>query len=762
MKSESLHVYARGKSLSCLLFLAVALDEILTASTLAHRYQMLRGDRKQRKPVETPIEVLRFVTAYKAPLESLVDITALSSSFQGDTLTFYGDITTWARNNSWQDYVYRDNVTNTCSSLHLNGGNGWSLNVELLLWSDVGDLRGASRPKRAVSIAEGFTGQAPIVFGKTTVHQGNLTADGSLVFLDEAADLFGNSEMQSLPFYKCEGIEEIRDAAYWGLLARPQVVPETLRGDHTPEDLAESFLELLYSEHLIETTVQSASLDGSDVNLTLLSPGSPQLGMPVMYSANVFGPRLIDGQWGNFSFGYEHAGNVTSVWNNSFVTVRLQVIGCITPILSRKLSSGLLLLPPSMTFLDETRAIVKAAVRAGMQSGLQLGQLCSETLLLRKSGLPAASNISFSRLQPVGRIPRRAPLRQEQHEHRSVASERVCVLEQKCQGHLLTRRFELERLEEGERALLHFVATGHGWQFTTSQCGEYCESLYNLRLNGQSTANVSQFRDWCHENPIGASEHGTWNESRNGWCPGSVEPGVYFDVTSALRTSNTLDLELLVKSNVTGHYELYSDYAGMPLKDQAALWVTLNLFIYDAATVARVRGQSHAFTAAEAALRDSSSLAGQGAFVRTEPEEPIDNGVRSKQPRSDRQSLLAPGDSFDRFDFEDRAPWFLYNSSQLADGSVGDLPGTRVVPVFTEALFQDGLQHQRVKLDRKLLGDWQRAALHLRVGKPTGLEMDHWDRLGAVGIVLQPPLPGVTVASVADSVNLGNMWQATA
>ena len=83
----------------------------------------------------------------------------------------------------------------------------------------------------------------------------------------------------------------------------------------------------------------------------------------------------------------------------------------------------------------------------------------------------------------------------------------------------------------------------------------YCHAVYHLNLNGRNFANITQWRDDCFLNPIGPQQHGTWYESRNGWCPGSVEPGIYIDVTDELLSgSNVFNLTLTVWQNATKRY----------------------------------------------------------------------------------------------------------------------------------------------------------------------------------------------------------------
>ena len=298
---------------------------------------------------------------------------------------------------------------------------------------------------------------------------------------------------------------------------------------------------------------------------------------------------------------------------------------------------------------------------------------------------------------------------------------------------------------------MQMAITGHGWAETTDQCGEYCHAVYVVAINGRSAANVTQFRDDCKVNPInGSLQHGTWEHGRNGWCPGSVEPGLYVDLTQWLKEGpNRISLNLLVWSNATGSYLPYTDYGGFAMDDQVSLTMGLSLFMYDPAASAAIREQTRAFTAAEMALRNGRSDPGALRPAWDRPRGSlVQFGQRSREDESDTAqgdsgthgsgaSFLQVGRSVRHpqgspFDFEARVPWYLYNES-----SEGLSRSAVRVPLFSSALVQ--LETRTVRAEAKLRGlpkVWSRAALHLRLTRPPGLEFDHWDRQASVGIVL--------------------------
>merc|ERR1719408_850691 len=67
-------------------------------------------------------------------------------------------------------------------------------------------------------------------------------------------------------------------------------------------------------------------------------------------------------------------------------------------------------------------------------------------------------------------------------------------------------------------------------------------------------------------------------------------------------------MDLVVWSNSTLRYEPYTDYAGYVFNDLAMLAVGMTSFVYDEGAVSAIRAQDKAFTAAEAAIRQGSSV----------------------------------------------------------------------------------------------------------------------------------------------------------
>jgi len=220
------------------------------------------------------------------------------------------------------------------------------------------------------------------------------------------------------------------------------------------------------------------------------------------------------------------------------------------------------------------------------------------------------------------------------------------------------------------------------------------------------------------------------------------------------------------------------------------LTIGLSAFLYGSEAVAAIQKQDRAYTAAEAALRNGSSapealrppshvkpapeeallqLPGRSSrgFARSLAEEEEEEQQRDLQrsrelsetpprPRErapsflqegakasimrragDAPSTVAAGAAGEgsRFDFERRAPWYLYNES--VDGLPGADAGAARVRIFQGALLQGASRVVSASISRGALSsDWSHAALQLRLHKPPGMEYDHWDRQASVGLLL--------------------------
>ena len=128
-----------------------------------------------------------------------------------------------------------------------------------------------------------------------------------------------------------------------------------------------------------------------------------------------------------------------------------------------------------------------------------------------------------------------------------------------------TRSIIVGQLEEGEtiadqieqvsfnipsdatKVLAHLTTTGHSFN-NTNNCAEFCEMRHDLLIN-EATFSTNPWRSDCDENPV-SPQYGTWEYSRNGWCPGAVSVGDLIDITEAvsLGQDNQLNFDILRKN----------------------------------------------------------------------------------------------------------------------------------------------------------------------------------------------------------------------
>jgi len=331
------------------------------------------------------------------------------------------------------------------------------------------------------------------------------------------------------------------------------------------------------------------------------------------------------------------------------------------------------------------------------------------------------------------------------------------------------------------RALLQFSFTGHGWDGSASECGEFCEVSYRIVFDGEEAANVSVWRTDCAENPV-SDQFGTWMESRNGWCPGSALPGFYFDITDVLRraaanesadnVSHHVALYVAVKPEGAVRFRPYENTRMFPgvKADIARFYAGMTLFMYEAEAVKRARAQPKAFTAAETALRlgrsDPQGLISRvlgaatsvletqqsNSFMEVDTEASnyhhMDLALDHPLPRPAGRrpsSFMDSARSVDTdrrsagsealYNSESRFPWYTY--SRAREGPPGQALGAVRVPVMTERLVQGAT---RMVVQDVSVADfpksWSRVSLYLRLYEPEGISLDFWDRFGSVGLFL--------------------------
>ena len=138
------------------------------------------------------VELLRFVTGYKVPMEAEVDITAYSQLLEAllseESVEFYIAIDTWVSNDTRKRVLYLSNTSDRCASVWSSQGNAWNVSLDLVTWPKT--HAEAIHPKSSILLEESFPN--PLLnIGKVSAYEG--TRKGSEVNLSESVALHSPS-----------------------------------------------------------------------------------------------------------------------------------------------------------------------------------------------------------------------------------------------------------------------------------------------------------------------------------------------------------------------------------------------------------------------------------------------------------------------------------------------------------------------------------------------------------------------------------------
>lgn len=725
----------------------------LAGFALRSRSKSTSFDYKQN---DVPVELLRFVTAYRKEMEMLVDITPLSQFLNGtDDSTFLAVIETGASKQSYHFEVKRDG--NNCNIIQArNGGNGWAIEVELLFWGDGSD---AVVPRQTVMLSDGHTARKDerIFFGAVDSFEGYLSSDNQYVIFEEKVDLARPGQGAGHPIYDCQakGSKDVREAALLGLELQ-----------ETHHEMQQQIENSFLSRHFCRTKVEK--VEGSTVILQVKAPSLHSLpklmpGMAVFYSPD------LDGQSSNL----ETAGSVVKVLDSDRVEVKLKHTGCITEDVVKQFSESLFTIRTSQHLsVDFQTDIVDEVLHINTnRSTRRTGGGADVPLVTGEADASGVSHRGLGLWQNLGRV---KPQKIKAPDHVTASSQKVCVVMQTRSGEILTRNFVLH-LEPGEKALLHLVTTAHGWAHTKYQCGEFCQAKYRIIINGLPAADIHQWRDDCSKNPV-SEQYGTWTLSRNGWCPGSVQTGTFVDVTKFLNGgSNKLVLEMFVKHG--DEWSKFTDNIGFAMQDdmRSSVIVTLNLLAYDAATVKRVQSLPTAYSAAELALRTGSSDCITEDHAKSKSPgktEWLDEVMPSPSLCPSEPGAEVPdAQSEGPFNFEQPELRIWHQRDTSPDIHFGVLPedytkwvsrktiyGDSSVP---EVIQREDMYHLKQKVQLNDGKPWSRVAMRLKLAPPPGGSIGDWDMLGSVALVLAKDAPpaGVTLTTgLTGDDHTSNVW----
>lgn len=602
-------------------------------------------------------------SAASAAASSLAEQGSNATAARKASVSLYAAVDTWVHDtrNEVETKAHFNSTQKRCVLAERpvkSDGNGWGLTADLVFWPLERDEVDTT-PRHAVTLASGFFGSNYDI-GAIDVIEGRAGAGGNTVHFDTPVS-FRNT-VDTACFRCRDGVESIQRAK-WLAQSGQEIERAGWNGDQSAVDtiVQEAYNDYV-SAHVGDATpvfgrygskVVRAKYDARKVSV---KPGMPVYFQPADVAGETFRPvgTVLRGEGGTMTVRLDHPcfpprleQNMTfSLAQRSNKSLRGKSIG------RSSLMTWLprLWLPANPDVLTHANEISIGLTKQGVEvltkakASLQeftesfaWPEVPEEAKPAKQSvgeiaKLLAESVKAWERMGPLavvgsldlGASDRRHTIPGEgfsllQHEGDAASKvevkegDRMCVLKQDTSGRFFERRFDMPPMRPGDRALVQISVTGHGWDKTEEHCGEYCHSLYRLSFNDGPMMNVSLWRDDCHQNPLGPKQFGTWSEERNGWCPGSVAPGVFLDVTDSLQAhpsksvSNLAALDLAVWSEDAREFAPFTNFMGFLNDDSAQVTTSLNLFVYDRLAVEKVRSQPHAYTAAERALRDGVS-----------------------------------------------------------------------------------------------------------------------------------------------------------
>jgi hypothetical protein len=115
--------------------------------------------------------------------------------------------------------------------------------------------------------------------------------------------------------------------------------------------------------------------------------------------------------------------------------------------------------------------------------------------------------------------------------------------------------------QEGEVAWkLLTTNTGHGFGFDNNNCGEFCNNMQTVKVNG-TTLSTWDILQECADNPL-YPQGGTWVYDRAGWCPGMNSTTKEFDLTQSAGNEATFDIDYDITQDPYGNYVFFGTLIG--------------------------------------------------------------------------------------------------------------------------------------------------------------------------------------------------------
>lgn len=99
---------------------------------------------------------------------------------------------------------------------------------------------------------------------------------------------------------------------------------------------------------------------------------------------------------------------------------------------------------------------------------------------------------------------------------------------------------------DGVTNKLRCTVTGHGFD-NSVYCAEFCPRTYFLKINGNTAATKTIWKDDCGMNPI-YPQGGTWIYDRADWCPGTAASSSQYDITPYVAAGSSYDFDFDVEN----------------------------------------------------------------------------------------------------------------------------------------------------------------------------------------------------------------------
>lgn len=116
--------------------------------------------------------------------------------------------------------------------------------------------------------------------------------------------------------------------------------------------------------------------------------------------------------------------------------------------------------------------------------------------------------------------------------------------------------------KQPEEAMWKLVTTntGHGFGFDNNNCGEFCNNIQSVEVNGEPEWSWDIMQE-CATNPL-YPQGGTWIYDRAGWCPGMNSATKEFELSSFTGNENSFTVDYDVQYDPYGNYVFFGTLFG--------------------------------------------------------------------------------------------------------------------------------------------------------------------------------------------------------